>query len=192
MKKKDLLKIINTSILKINVPTTSIYKKYYPLICEILKDFKDKEKITNLDGFEQLHSANAFDIFIRSNTSEDIEKFFRSLVNELRRWARGQEKNIKLPDGVEQKRMREDVINKINVIADSLKFATDEVVEPLYKAKEILSIMFLPKTDIRITEYYNRTTELLDNFDMTMDLRAQKEIAEQVLINIELWKNLSR
>ena len=199
MKKKDLLEILEKSIFKDDVSIQGLYKKYYPLIEATLQPFPNKTKINGLVSLQEISTKNSFDTFLRANSTEDIEKKLCQLLKELRAWAREQQMQVKkIPSGLEQRRMREEVINRLDTFMlyfEGLEDNTIGLQIKLKTAKNDLNEMFLPKNDLRVISCYDTIMEELDKITFDNSSKCGEAVynaAEIVLKYLNEWCKLKR
>lgn len=189
MKKQKLLEILNNSILKDDAVLGGLYEKYYPPVCAVLKPFNGKTKIGKLSALDGVSSPAEFDAFLRTEGFDGIEKRLKLLLKELRDWARKQNTDRrKVPDGAEQKRMRLEIIERIDGIRGAY---ADGVSEMLTKARNALDGTFLPKDDAGISDCFETVCEELDG--MENGPADKPEVSAQKIYDaVNRWLNLKR
>ena len=200
MTKRALLTIIENSILKSDVKLRPLYDKFMPLFRAVLKDFADNVKITGLESQSIFDKKFAFDNFLRNNGSAAVERQLNALLKELRIWSAqnyAKANPLKIPDGTEQRRMRESVIGRLN---DGIAFlsSTDTaenysaISEKLNAAREALQAMLLPRNDVRVVECYDAIMSQLDVLLLENDRSQIDGCAEIIFTKIVEWQKLRR
>ena len=200
MKKWALLDMFQNSILKNNVSTQALYNKYFPMICSILEQFSDNTDIAGLKFISKFKKKFAFDNYIRANNPDIVELQLCEILDELRIWANknySKKESLPIPDGFEQKQMREELIVRIDkciAMLKSLENSNDvnESTEKLKAAQNTLEIMFLPRNDYRLTEYYNDIMLQLDRLFTEKEIAQQSNYIAHILAKIDEWKNFRR
>lgn len=200
MKKRALLDMFQNSILKDNVSTQALYDKYFPMICSVLEQFSDNTNITGPKFITKYKKKFAFDNYIRDNSPDIVELQLCEILDELRIWANKnylKKESLPIPDGFEQKQMREELIVRMDrciAMMKSLENSDDvnEVVGKLKAAQSTLEVMFLPRNDYRVTEYYNDIMLQLDRLFTEKDIARQSNYITHILTKIDEWKNFRR
>lgn len=200
MKKRALLDMFQNSILKDNVSTQTLYNKYFPMICSVLEQFSDNTNITGPKFISKFKKKFAFDNYIRDNNPDIVELQLCEILDELRIWANKnylKKESLPIPDGFEQKQMREELIVRMDrciAILKSLENSDDvnELTAKLKAAQSTLEVMFLPRNDYRVTEYYNDIMLQLDRLFTEKDIAQQSNYIAHILAKIDEWKNFRR
>mgnify|MGYP001623949361 FL=1 len=200
MKKRALLGMLQNSILKDNVSTQALYYKYFPQICSILEQFPDNTDIAGPKFVSKFKRKFAFDNYIRGNNPDIIELQLREILDELRVWANKnylKKEPLPIPDGAEQKQMREGIIARMDKCIAIFKSSensedVNELMIELKAAQRILEIMVLPRNDYRVTEYYNDIMFQLDMLSTEKNIARQRSYLAHILAKIDEWKTFRR
>lgn len=184
MKKISLLKIIESSILEVDISTRALYQKYYPLIAEELNALDRK---LDFDIPHEFSSKSAIDSFARSSNVEFIEYKFKNLLEILRINVVYSQKNA-IPTGVEQANMRLRLEKRIGTIVLHLPEENSALRGCLNLANKELNTMIFPKNDKNVLQCYLLLMEALDDIDTADEAVTLSRITN--LIN--QWKSLSR
>lgn len=200
MTKRALLAIIENSIMKKDVSLRSLYDKYMPLYYATLKDFADNVKITGLESLDVFEGRDIFNNFIRNNELKVVEKQFDKLLNDLRIWSiqnYAKSNPLKIPDGIEQKRMRNNVISCIdNYIAllttEDIAGDYRGILEKLNEAQDMLRIIVFPRNDHRVVECYESIMSQLDVLLLDNNCLNINERVNIIISKIVEWQKCRR
>ena len=115
-------------------------------------------------------------------------------------------KTPQTPTGSEQKQMRQSIMTRLDsiiinwspkfVVTDENKKLSDTLLSELKKAREILENMFIPREDMRVSEYYRIIVSQLDSLEDSRVLNSLsgeviiKPLVEKILETTKDWEKL--
>lgn len=82
----NLLEMLTKSIWKEFPEKSSLYGVYYSRIEGLLHGLDEKTPIKDLDSLKGLTEKNAFDLFVRESTYEELDKRFYAISMEIGTW----------------------------------------------------------------------------------------------------------
>ncbi len=88
MTKKQLLEMLDRSVLKSQSGTKHLYDTYYPRIENLLEFVEGDNEIKNVSALDKFQEKYAFDNFVRDNKAEEIEIILRGMESGIRDWVR--------------------------------------------------------------------------------------------------------
>lgn len=86
MTKKDLLKMIDKSTLKVDSEKASVYERYYPQIKAILSSVEDNVAINDLSSLDEFVDADDFENYIKEHDVDELEMRFAQMCAQLEVW----------------------------------------------------------------------------------------------------------
>lgn len=199
MTKRFLLEMIDKSILKEDVSIQGLYKKYYPILKEVLRPYKDKTRLNFSISDDILKSKNAFDNFVRTHTYNEIEIAFQILIKEVRVMIFEVSDLQLVPDGAVQLKMRTEIIGRIDSLNVLFKEHSEEanydiLFNLLMKARNALDEMIFPRGDKRVICYYFEIMETIDELLWRLQTGSGEitSLCERINNVTNEWKMLNR
>lgn len=198
IKGRVVLKTIENSVLKYDVPKKYIYNKYYPLIKSSLKEVHFKCKLNLPESEALFRNKYAFDFKIRDNSPLEVESIMRTLLREIRINCIFDGFSNNVPTESQQYKMRTIVINRLAEIHMyleqthmGLKQSNYEMSNLISNSQKLLRNMLFPRKELRILECYLSIMELIDDIQTVSDSQKQENIIRICQIVSE-WESLER